>query len=759
MSVDFNKSNKIDSLQALRGGAFLGVFLGHYYVGTVLFWTPISVSVFFILSGFLLTLKKDDRYVNCNLSDSIKIAFKRISSLYPLHIILTLVAVVSFTYSVLYENHVDPVKIFLNIFLLQSLYPDTAYAASLNSVSWFLSSLMILYILYPFIYRALKLLKNVKKMYIAFFITLFMQTAMVFLSLNMFSDENILSYWIHVSPLYRVFEIIYGILLGMIVIEKSNNKRHNSVKFYSVAEVLVFVIIACLLYYWNTGNDFEYFKRAPISPLIATALVYLFYMKKGFITRLLACKPLIMIGNRSGSGFLIHLLASMYFVYMSIQYGNENVRLLFQIVCLVLCFFTTMLLSGLYDTKISPWIKSIPGYIKTHSFIDFAENYLSVIMVFVCFAIRVAIGKFINVWLPASSLSPKDALIYSEIIRNFPAHKIFTSGYPVGYTMLLQISYFTKFSYSILYAWLWGGCGLLGYRVSEKLCSKKIISSCISVYLMFLPCGFDFMCGTKLGGSSLLCPFAVLAFLLLINLVYDFIVTKKKHLFLSLFLLLFISIVLFDFKEASGQVLSDDVSYDKSERFKYVIDAFSGAVMLKGYCPGLMPVSDDELLIYAGVIGDAKTVTNENYLNELYRLSVSPSGYYSFAILTVRAMYFIYRIINTIALAALAVNIALSLLALVLHIRSLKRFIFNNLRHFLLIFISSIILCICLLSVYSVCDSSVFVFGYQNQINLYNPQLPGLLSISYIILISDITLFYKEKYKNKNQLMTGGSNK
>ena len=37
----------IKALQALRGLAFVGIFLGHfYYFG----WTPISVSVFFVLS-------------------------------------------------------------------------------------------------------------------------------------------------------------------------------------------------------------------------------------------------------------------------------------------------------------------------------------------------------------------------------------------------------------------------------------------------------------------------------------------------------------------------------------------------------------------------------------------------------------------------------------------------------------------------------------------------------------------------------------
>ena len=90
MADKSEKNLKRDSLQALRGLAFVGIFLGHfYYFG----WTPISVSVFFILSGFLLTTKKDSGYEKYGLGDSFKEAVRRVSKLYPLHIIMMLVSI------------------------------------------------------------------------------------------------------------------------------------------------------------------------------------------------------------------------------------------------------------------------------------------------------------------------------------------------------------------------------------------------------------------------------------------------------------------------------------------------------------------------------------------------------------------------------------------------------------------------------------------------------------------------------------------
>ena len=45
------------------------------------------------------------------------------------------------------------IRLALNTVLLQSLYPSAEVAASMNGVSWFLSTIMILYILYPFFFR------------------------------------------------------------------------------------------------------------------------------------------------------------------------------------------------------------------------------------------------------------------------------------------------------------------------------------------------------------------------------------------------------------------------------------------------------------------------------------------------------------------------------------------------------------------------------------------------------------------------------
>lgn len=51
-------NNKIESLDALRGIAFLGIFFLHS--GFYIQWSQLAVSIFFALSGFLLVYRNYD---------------------------------------------------------------------------------------------------------------------------------------------------------------------------------------------------------------------------------------------------------------------------------------------------------------------------------------------------------------------------------------------------------------------------------------------------------------------------------------------------------------------------------------------------------------------------------------------------------------------------------------------------------------------------------------------------------------------------
>lgn len=65
------------SVQALRGFAFLLIFLWHL---NILHLGSAGVSIFFVLSGFLLTLRYKEDYPQSRIRDSLKFTYDHIKN-------------------------------------------------------------------------------------------------------------------------------------------------------------------------------------------------------------------------------------------------------------------------------------------------------------------------------------------------------------------------------------------------------------------------------------------------------------------------------------------------------------------------------------------------------------------------------------------------------------------------------------------------------------------------------------------------------
>ena len=71
-----NSVQKIESLQALRALAFLGIFLLH--VGCGVEWATLGVACFFVLSGFLLVNSYRGKELELSIFNNFKFSIKKI---------------------------------------------------------------------------------------------------------------------------------------------------------------------------------------------------------------------------------------------------------------------------------------------------------------------------------------------------------------------------------------------------------------------------------------------------------------------------------------------------------------------------------------------------------------------------------------------------------------------------------------------------------------------------------------------------------
>lgn len=133
----------------------LTIFLHHihFYDGA----GYMVVSFFFILSGFSLTMGYSKR-INNNQFSFFQYIIRRFARLYPIHW-LCLIAVLPLVLLNIYLGSLkvgEVLPIFLNASLLQSMVPVKDFYFSFNWVSWYLSDIIIMAILFPFIYRLIK---------------------------------------------------------------------------------------------------------------------------------------------------------------------------------------------------------------------------------------------------------------------------------------------------------------------------------------------------------------------------------------------------------------------------------------------------------------------------------------------------------------------------------------------------------------------------------------------------------------------------
>jgi len=199
----------INSLQSIRYLLALMIFVHHYVYPPYNPFGDFPVAFFFILSGFVMTHGYQKIIFGSDFSYWSYLQ-KRIKKVYPLHIIMMIMALMPKVISV--SIHFDLSR-FLSLacsipafLLIQSWIPDIEYTYAGNSVSWFLSSMLFCYIVAPLIIRIISL--HPKNAFMLLLIVLIVYFVIIYHA----SGQKI-GYWVYICPIARLIDFTMGAML------------------------------------------------------------------------------------------------------------------------------------------------------------------------------------------------------------------------------------------------------------------------------------------------------------------------------------------------------------------------------------------------------------------------------------------------------------------------------------------------------------------------------------------------------------------
>lgn len=285
-----------ESFDGLRGWWIILIFICHWSIRygfdkwSGIFFTRgggYGVAGFFVLSGYLNNKKHyNDSF---SLFDAIKFSLYRIKKLYVLHLIcmlpyLTRDLPIIYEYFIngnkAWQNYV--IKYGMNVMLLQSIFIKWG---SVNGVSWFLSCIMIVYLLTPWLLRVNKII-NKKKLnlccVVIFLIVLYL--------LNRYE-------WTYHSPFFRVFQYMVGIIFANI--SEMHYKYERQIKNIALGIAVILSLGAFVL---PPGNWSIVTDTLAVSGCIYAAEDG----ENKYLKKITTIKPILAVGKASSVIFLIH---------------------------------------------------------------------------------------------------------------------------------------------------------------------------------------------------------------------------------------------------------------------------------------------------------------------------------------------------------------------------------------------------------------------------------------------------------------------
>lgn len=313
--------DKIETLISLRFLAALMVVLLHSNASKIINSEQLStyslsngVSLFFILSGFILTYV----YPQLNNKEILPFIKARFARVWPAHIaslLLLFILVPSYT-NVIKDNFYI---FFITVGMINSWVPILHNYSTFNIPAWSLSTECFFYLCFPLLLY--KLNKNWGLKLIITFTALLGMTQIFYQMHNAVSFDIFSTVYVH--PLSRIFEFTLGMCTGLIYMKFKHRVNWSFFQASMLETISLISIIIALKYslFFSTlwqGERLQglsyWMSFAGSTCLLFPCFIFIIAFQKGLISRIIRLPIFILLGEISYSLYLLHYTFIIYFV-------------------------------------------------------------------------------------------------------------------------------------------------------------------------------------------------------------------------------------------------------------------------------------------------------------------------------------------------------------------------------------------------------------------------------------------------------------
>jgi peptidoglycan/LPS O-acetylase OafA/YrhL len=316
----------LQSLTGLRFFAAIYVVLFHHggqglsglpeYVGKFFRYGYVSVSLFFILSGFVLAYT----YLDTKNESSIAIPrfwVARFARVYPLYLFALIVSAPAFISKL---SELGAVRAFLtgisSLTLLQAWTPWTV--AIWNTPTWAVSVEVCCYLMFPFVAIWINKLTSRNIIFISGILWL---SSLIFPIANLLVIDRLLgekSIWmtfIIYGTIFHVPQFLIGVCLGVIFLRKQDKLITKLPSYSQVALLTMGLAIAvCIVLVQSSKIPYELLNNGLLAPLFCL-FIWTLSERRGVIAKLLSVPFLLLLGEAS---YAIYLLQNPWLSFLKL---------------------------------------------------------------------------------------------------------------------------------------------------------------------------------------------------------------------------------------------------------------------------------------------------------------------------------------------------------------------------------------------------------------------------------------------------------